>query len=375
MDGTNLGTREAGKSEFGLINLLKAVAAQLIVLHHLAFYGPMADHVRPVLPELIDWLGDSARIAVQVFLVIGGFLAAKSLAPAGRPGLANPRGAIWRRYVKLAPPFLAATLLAAVATAWAAAWMTHDSISDPATLAQLCAHAVLLHGVLGYEALSAGAWYVAIDFQLYAALAALLWLGGRIAGGRDLPWLMPALVAVGITFSLLYFNLDSDWDDWAPYFFGSYGLGVMAWWAGERGRGARGVLLLALLGVLPVLAALVLEFRSRVALALAVACALFLFGRLRTRSAGHLWSAVNGLARVSYAIFLVHFPVCLVVNAAFTRYLPAEAAWQGAGMLTAWVASLAAGTVFHRWVEVPLGGVIAGHARSRQGVRSAYVKA
>ena len=114
-------------------------------------------------------------------------------AATGRPGLPDPRAAIWRRYVKLAPPFVAATLLAAVASAWAAEWMTHDSISAPATLAQLCAHAVLLHGVLGYEALSAGAWYVAIDFQLYAALALLLWLGGRIAGGRALPWLMPVL--------------------------------------------------------------------------------------------------------------------------------------------------------------------------------------
>ena len=57
-------------SQFGLINLLKAGAAQLIVLHHLAFYGPMADHVRPMLPALISWLGDSARIAVQAFLVL-----------------------------------------------------------------------------------------------------------------------------------------------------------------------------------------------------------------------------------------------------------------------------------------------------------------
>ena len=75
------------RPQFGLINVLKAGAAQLIVLHHLAFYGPMSDHVQPMWPALIDWLGDSARIAVQVFLVIGGFLAAKSLAPGGLPGL------------------------------------------------------------------------------------------------------------------------------------------------------------------------------------------------------------------------------------------------------------------------------------------------
>lgn len=378
------GTDGQGKSEFALINVLKAVAAQLIVLHHLAFYGPMADHARPLLPDTIDWLGDTARIAVQVFLVIGGFLAAKSLSPAGHPGLARPRAALWRRYVKLAPPFVAATLLAALATAWAAAWMTHDSISAPATFAQLCAHAVLLHGVLGYEALSAGAWYVAIDFQLYAALALLLWLAGRAAGPRPPPgiatWLVPCAVAAAIALSLLYFNLDAGWDDWAPYFFGSYGLGAMAWWAGDRSRKGGAVALLAALAVLPVLAALVVEFRDRIALALAVACALCLFGRVRTGAQGLAASAASALGRISYAVFLVHFPVCLVVNAAFARYVPAEPHWQLPGVLLAWAASLAAGALFYRWVEVPLGRLIgaataqgatparAGERRARQPV-------
>ena len=105
--------------KYGVINVLKAVAAQLIVLHHLAFYGPMADHVRLILPDLIDWLAGSARIAVQVFLVVGGFLAAKSLAPSAQPVMVDPLGAVWRRYAKLAPPFIAATLIAALASAFA----------------------------------------------------------------------------------------------------------------------------------------------------------------------------------------------------------------------------------------------------------------
>ena len=43
------GSDGAIHTQFGLINLLKAGAAQLIILHHLAFYGPMSDHVRPLL--------------------------------------------------------------------------------------------------------------------------------------------------------------------------------------------------------------------------------------------------------------------------------------------------------------------------------------
>ena len=352
------GPDDAVQPQFGLINLLKAGAAQLIVLHHLAFYGPMSDHVRQILPALIDWLDINARIAVQVFLVVGGFLVAKSLSPAGHPGLSDPLGAISRRYAKLAPPFMVATLLAAIASALAGTLMSHGSISAPATLSQLSAHALLLHGVLGYESLSAGAWYVAIDFQLYALMALLLWLAGRVAGRRLLPWLMPLVIALGVTLSLLHFNLDAGWDNWAPYFFGSYGLGLLAWWASDPCRKPGAVALLLAMAMAPALAGLMVEFRSRIALALVVACVLFLFGRARTVSGGRAWAVVSGLGRISYSVFLIHFPVCLLVNAAFTRFVPAAPELQGLGMLVAWAASLAAGAAFFRWVEVPLGRVV-----------------
>lgn len=353
--GTAAGAPKTLPAQFGLINLLKAGAAQLIVLHHLAFYGPMADHARVIFPSLFDWLAGSARIAVQVFLVIGGFLAAKSLSPSGHAGCPTPLRAIWRRYAKLAPPFVAATLIAAVASIWAAEWMTHDSISTPATLSQLGAHALLLHGVLGYESVSAGAWYVAIDFQLYALLVVLLWLVGRITGNRQQAWLMPRVVAAGITLSLLHFNLDPEWDNWAAYFFGSYGLGLMAWWASDPRRKPGMAVVLMMMALLPAVVGLLLEFRSRIALAAVVACVLFLWGRGKITAESHAWSAVNGLGKISYSVFLIHFPVCLLVNAAFTRFAPAEPEWQGLGMLVAWSSSLVAGALFHRWVENPLG--------------------
>jgi peptidoglycan/LPS O-acetylase OafA/YrhL len=361
----------ANPAPFVLINLLKALAAQLIVLHHLAFYGPMADHARAILPSLIDWLGDHARIAVQVFLVIGGFLAARSLAPAGLPLAGNPLHLVWRRYLKLAPPFIAAMLLAVAASAWAAGWMTHDSISPPPTALQLGAHALLLHGVLGIESLSAGAWYVAIDFQLYALMALLAWLSGQLGAGRAPGRLLPALVAAGVGASLLHFNLDADWDVWAPYFLGSYGLGALAWWASDPARrpGALAWLLGAML-LLPSLA-LLLDFRSRIASACAVACVLFLFGRVRpVARAGGALAAVNYAGKISFSVFLVHFPVCLVVNAAFSRFVTAQAHMQAFGMLVAWAASLLAGAAFFRWVETPLGELLAGSRRVRPGQAS-----
>jgi peptidoglycan/LPS O-acetylase OafA/YrhL len=349
-------TVRTGTTQFGLINLLKAGAAQLIVLHHLAFYGPMADQARPLMPALIDWLDEYGRIAVQVFLVVGGFLAAKSLSPQAHPGIANPVGTIWRRYIKLAPPFMMAMLLAIVASALAGLWMTHESISPPPTLSQLSAHLLLMHDVLGYEALSAGAWYVAIDFQLYALVTLLLWSVGRFSKLRSRTWLMPVAIALCVSISLFYFNRDAGWDVWAPYFFGSYGLGMLAWWASDPARRPGEVSLLLAMIVAPTMVALVLDFRSRIAVALVVACVLFLFGRIKLADyRSQSWALVNRMATISFSVFLVHFPVCLVVNAAFTRFVSDQPHEQAFGMLVAWLASLAAGAAFYRWVEEPLG--------------------
>jgi peptidoglycan/LPS O-acetylase OafA/YrhL len=359
------------QKQFGFVNLLKAVAAQLIVLHHLAFYGPMTDHARLLVPSVIGWLDQYGRIAVQVFLVIGGFLAAKSLAPHGhfgRAGAGNPLLAAWRRYVKLMPPFMAAMLLAIAASTLARHWMDHESISAPASVAQLGAHALLLHDVLGVEALSAGAWYVAIDFQLYALTSLLLWTCGRVVAmrgaGRPLPWLLPAVVTLGVAASLLVFNRDAGWDVWAPYFFGSYGLGMLAWWASDPARRPGAAAALLAMMVVPTMLALGLDFRSRIAVAMVVACLLILFGRARTvASPDSGWSLVNYVGRISYSIFLVHFPVCLVVNALFTRFVAPQPAVQAFGAVLAWAASVAAGAAFCRWVEQPLYRALAGSVR------------
>jgi peptidoglycan/LPS O-acetylase OafA/YrhL len=260
---------------------------------------------------------------------------------------------------------MAAMLLAIGASALASQWMTHDSISAPPTLSQLSAHFLLLHDVLGYEALSAGAWYVAIDFQLYALATLLLWSAGRVSGQKRQSWLMPAMVAIGVCISLLYFNRDADWDVWAPYFFGSYGLGMLAWWASDPARRPGETALLLMVMVVPTLLALNLEFRSRIAVALVVASLLFQFGRIRladVRSQG--WALVNRMATISFSVFLVHFPVCLVVNAAFTRFVSDQPHEQAFGMLVAWIASLAAGAAFYRWVEAPLGRMLTGFSPS-----------
>lgn len=361
------------------VDLLKVVASQLIVLHHFALYGPMADLASPLMPEVMAWLADTARIAVQAFLVTGGYLAARSLAPLGTMGQRTPLSArLADRYLRLAAPLAAALALAIVAAHTARQWIgDHPTVPAPATLSQWAWHLLLLQDVAGVEALSAGVWYVAIDFQLYALL--LAWLGMTVGAGRarSSAWRRGVMVwglALGVAWSAWSFNRDPALDRWAWYFLAAHGLGALAAWA-PLGGCSRGAFLAALGAVLASLAA---EFRDRLALAAAVAVGLWGWHWVRPRWAGaqtvvaqRLQGGVAALSRHSYALFLVHFPVGLVVNAGFSAFLPGHAEVQMAGIVLAWVASMAASVVLYRAVEQPLNAALnrrrARHAGSGAG--------
>lgn len=360
---------QSGGLRMPLIDAFKAVCSQLIVLHHLAFYGPMSDWTHQLAPDVVSWFSQYARMAVQVFLVMGGFLAARSLAPDGILRSDNVLRTVWQRYQRVVLPFLAALLVAMVCSEVARLWMAHDSVPDQPTLFQFMTHALLLHSVLDIDSLTAGAWYVAIDFQLYVLLLALLWLAGRGPAKRRVAAGSVALLAV---LSLLYFNLDSDWDVWALYFFGAYGLGVLTYWAhrsssqAPRWRYAAWLLVLAL-----ALLALAVDFRERIALALAVTVVLGMAQRGQWLQRWPNSRGLGYLGQISYSVFLLNFPVALLVNAAFSRFMPADPWVQTGGVLLAWLACNLAGAVFHHWVEAPLGRW--GRATKPSGVTSGHV--
>ncbi|MFY8119265.1 MAG: acyltransferase family protein [Roseateles sp.] len=345
------------------LDAMKALAAQLIVLHHLAAYGPIAETVQSLWPGLIAWLYEYGRMAVQVFLVVGGFLSARALAPAGRPLQGQALALLWRRYLRLVLPFFAAVLLTLACSALVAPLLPElvpASVSAP----QLLAHALLLHDVLGYEALTVGAWYVAMDLQLFALMLALLWLAR--ACGPAARWLGPALLLLVCGASLYLFNRDAGLDIWAPYFFGAYGLGALMHWLCLSARPGLGLSLLGLLA----LGALMLDFRERLLLALLTAGLLFWLQRRHEQGLsllrGPLAGAVAHLGTHSYALFLVHFPICLLLNALFEHRDP-EHPWVAvAAMLAAWGLSNLAALPFYRWIEAPAGRLRLGWARTQE---------
>jgi peptidoglycan/LPS O-acetylase OafA/YrhL len=332
----------------------KAIASQFIIWHHFAFYGPMIDRVEPWAPEVAVWLTDQARLAVQVFLVVSGFLAARSLWP--KPGQPRAATADWPGLVagrvrRLAPPYFAALALALMAAVVARALAVDVDAPAAPSWAQVLANASFSHDLLGYPALSAGLWYIAIDLQLFmllAALAAAVQSLTRPAhtARRAMAWF---LVAGLCTASLLWLNLMPGLDVWAPYFFGAYGLGVLAQWVHRSSRRGVAGLALAALAVL----ALWVEWRSRIALAALVSLLLVWqpFSPQLARSA--LQPLMAHLARISYAVFLVHYPLLLLVGSLVTTWWP-DAAWvHAAGLLATWALALLCGWGLWRWLEAP----------------------
>jgi len=340
----------------GLLDAFKGLGCLLIVVHHLAFYGPMADVVAKAWPALIDGLADHGRLAVQVFLVCGGYLTANSLARLGP--LAAPRclDLTIRRYWRLAIPLLAALSLTVLVTEWLRPWFHHDSLSPPPEIGQSLAHVFFLQHLWGMEGLSAGVWYAAVDLQLYVSALLLAWLAPHAQTKwprfSAQTWQCMAWFAL-VAASVGWWNRQTELEDLNLYFFGAYGLGWLAYALRKAHRPWRGSLALVLMcGV-----AWWLAPRWQVATACSVAvCLIHAPGAwldTQVEAVGPLRRAMGWLSCVSYSVFVVHFSVSLVVNATVTRWWPADGLANAWGMLAALALSVMAGAVLYAQVEKP----------------------
>jgi peptidoglycan/LPS O-acetylase OafA/YrhL len=336
------------------VDAIKAVASQLIVWHHFALYGPMAKAIHPHASHLMDWLASDARLVVQAFLVIGGFLAARALAP--RPHMPTFDGSpgkvmdlIRMRYLRLVRPFAVALLLAIVFAAIARRLVMDGDTPAPPTFMQILVHGLLLHDIIQVDALSAGVWYVAIDFQLYSLFLLILWAARTLARGRTMDMRAVALgLVIGMSaLSLLWFNRDPSMDEWAFYFFGAYSLGIMVQWSG--GFTAKHPWLAMLLGILVV--SLTIEWRSR--LVVAAVTALLVGIGLHVQPLFHrgIQALFSGLSRISYSVFLIHYPVVLIVGSVFAYFWPNEVLPNALGLITAWLLTLVGGHWLYWYVE------------------------
>ena len=324
-------------------------------------YSPMFDRVMWLAPDPFAALYNHGQLAVQAFLVVAGFLSAAQLlrwVPVNAQGLparfSVPR-LLAKRYLRLAIPLIAALTLTVCVTALVRPWYPHDSLSDAPRLWTLVVHALMLQDLLGVPALSAGIWYVAIDLQLFAIALGGVWLAGQIQRWQprfNLRGLTVLLWLILSALSLDWWNRQDNLDVHGLYFFGSYGLGMLAYRVRLSRITVKGWSIIFVLGLF----ALWLEPRMRMGLAWGMALVLAALpdssASAVVASVSTRWQrAISSLAQTSYSVFLVHFAVSLLVSAAWVK-----ADWQDpwanlAGMCLSFALSLLVGTVLYRAVE------------------------
>jgi peptidoglycan/LPS O-acetylase OafA/YrhL len=335
------------KPRLPVVDVLRVLAANLIVLHHFVAYGPLARALEARLPQLVTWLFEYGRMAVYVFLVVAGFMSARAFVEwSGSPVVPALR-LIWRRYLRLVLPLSAALLLAIAAAALARHWSAEDFIPRPPNLAQFLAHVALLQGVLGVESLATGVWYVAIELQLFALMLLLL----KVQTGLPRRSLPVFLITLAMLASWIWFSRRPELDNWAVYFFGAYALGILAWWAGCAQFNWQRFAWVLIVAVTTLV--LVHDFRWRMLVALLTAVTLARCGL--SQWPDQIWAVTfaRWLGERCYAVFLVHFSVLLGLNALIDHW-PSFAATHPLRLLAAgWLGSIALGWAFHQWVEVP----------------------
>jgi peptidoglycan/LPS O-acetylase OafA/YrhL len=323
------------------VDVLKVVAAQFIVWHHFSAYGPMADTMTLVWPHLMEWLYRYARLAVQVFLVVGGYLAAQSVM---HKPIQNPLISIAKRYLRLVPFYVFALTLISLAVAVSRNTIHADWLPSEPSLWQFVTHGLLLHDIFGFEALSSGAWYVAIDFQLYALLILLCFALQSPTNKR-----LSIVVAVLCAASMWQFNRVDELDIWAIYFLAAYGLGVLAAWAKRSAFEAKVFWLTALLAV----GALWFEYRTRLSLALLTAVWLV----IKPKGLVH-WTpmkrVVHRLSNSAYVLFLTHFGVIVLFSDMWNKSHFYDPDMALALTAFAWLCCVGVGLFLHEKAEVPI---------------------
>ena len=347
------------------LDALRAFASVMILLHHFALYPPLSEHAEPMLGSILDGFRNHARFT-QVFFVIGGYVMAYTMST---QTWRLPAAGLYmvRRYCRLGIPYLASILLAMVACEFARGWVPVDVIGTPPTLPQFVAHLFFLQEFFGYEHLSTGLWFVCINFQmgliyvimLYLRDALLRWLGTSASGA----WAnLPMFAGWGISvFSLFFLNPNTDWDSWAIYFFPYFFMGIVVH-DGLRNKSSE-------VGFWSYLALLVIAmiFGWRLRLASTAIIGLLLFVTEKSGLGGR-WPKsrlIARIGRVSYSLFLVHFPVLIMVSTVWEKLgwnSPTQAV---AGLLTAFFASVAASFVFYRLIELPSASLLRSQGSGR----------
>ena len=364
-----------GRSTF--IDALRGVAALGVACYHITRYEPSPQPARELIPQFLEVCFDHAWLGVQVFFVISGFVIAYSVRSARvTPGYFGNYAL--RRSIRLDPPYWTTILFVLILHAVLHLHLGFDSPLDVPTKLEpalswelLASQFCYLQNILRYDNLSAGFWTLCIEVQFYVLYVAGLGIAQRFpARNRRSPADAGAmgLIVVFLPLALLSLfewnrteNGVSVWDNdmWVVRFFCMFFLGASAWWTLD-GRIPRSLFWLyaaAFAG------RIVMQIRQEgltdnltlgLSAALAAGLSTYVAGLLGKLGAWLDFSVLQYLGRISYSLYLVHFPMSHVIMTLGYEITGTPGPAEGVMWLSlALVASLAAAHVMYTFVEAP----------------------
>ncbi len=345
------GSREAGASarRMTLVDGLRGLAALAVVVPHAVglFVFPGAGRLSAAMVEVSRF----GQRGVEVFFALSGFVIAYTL----RHTRLSPRGIgnfILRRSLRLDPPYWVALglfcgflLLRTVMTGKPAGW--------PSGMQGLT-HLLYLQDLTGYGQINVAFWTLCIEFQFYLSFAVMLGLAQALSRrlGHDglVPWFFCALFVPLLAWPSGLMPVRAE--DLLRYLFPHaymFLAGALTWWTLE-GRLPRGVwyaVSLLLWGMF------LWRPDSRIFVVAATCSLLYVAGRRQRLFSWLSPGPLQYLGRISYSIYLVHVPLCLLVLSIKVRVAPPSDAVALAFLGAVLAASVAMAHLLYTWVEAP----------------------
>ena len=286
------------------IDLLKIIGSHLIVLHHLVLYSPMAKIVESKLPLLIDFFFYYARLPAWIFLVVAGFLCAHIV---DKRTSFNLLHAIGKRCLRLLPLYFISISIVVLVTILFGPFIKDELwISPIPSLIEFLTHLLLIQDVIGQPALSAGAWYVSIDLQLFALTLALFFLSRHFYTNLEIEIIGSCIFLASLA-SLFIWSKEQQYEIYAFYFLNAYGLGLIAYLARKNKLCFYFFLFLLMAHVM----VMVFDLSAKSAVILLTALTLYFVDKgyvITNRISKIIESASNS----SYALFVSHFFVIII---------------------------------------------------------------
>jgi peptidoglycan/LPS O-acetylase OafA/YrhL len=339
---------------------VRGAAATFVVLHHM-WLVTWPGFPRDTGPWWLGWLL-YGHLAVAVFIVVSGFSLALAPLRAGGELRGGVRRFLARRAWRILPPYWTALILSMVITVCA----VRPDLGAGAIARALAVHGALLQDVVGSETPNGALWSIAVEWQIYFAFPAILWLGRK----RNIE----AAVALAVAAALLAHAAAGlggpleKIDGLTPQFFALFALGVLAV---ELGHGVAGRRLrrplgaIALVGSLAVVAGALLRgsawmvdryFYVDLVAGLAVACLLCLLcmGGLTVARRVLASRAGRRLGLFSYSTYLIHGPIVVALSRHVINRLDVPAPARFAALLVVGLPLvLALSYAFHLVFEAP----------------------